>query len=149
MPLTLPPPPRFLATLTLGFGIVVFLWFSPDESGWLVIALGVGISALIAAHALFRLGGQTVTMRWWFPGCVMLGGLVGAGAALATAALMLLKTGLHAHIFPDYPLVVILGILSRLPAWSAAGGLGGLAVAVMLPVVIPVQAAPESLTHEP
>jgi hypothetical protein len=136
MPLTIPRAPRLLVPLTLGVGMITFLWFSPDETGWAVIPLGVAISVLIAAHGLFRLSGRTFPMRLWVPAWVAVGGAVGAGAALATAALMLLKTGLHNHIFPDYPLTVIFGILARLPAWSAAGGLVGLAAALALPVRI-------------
>ncbi|MBX3081092.1 MAG: hypothetical protein KF716_05620 [Anaerolineae bacterium] len=134
--MSIPPYPRRLTLITVLFGIIVFVWLSPDEQGWLVIPLGIGMAALVAAHAVFRLGSRLgrrpIPVRWWRLGVVALGALIGAGSTLTTALLMLFKSGLHQHVFPDYPLIVILGILERAPAWSLAGALIGLAAVLIL-----------------
>ncbi|PJF26317.1 MAG: hypothetical protein CUN53_08335, partial [Phototrophicales bacterium] len=44
-----------------------------------------------------------------------------------TSALMLLKNGLHGHVFPDYPFGVIAEMLLRAPVWIGAGALTALA----------------------
>jgi hypothetical protein len=131
----IPPYPRRLTLITILYGMVTFVWLSPDDEGWFVIGLGVGLACLAAAHGVhgvLRLSGQTLPAWLWLPGWALLGGGVGAGSALATAALMLLKTGLHNHVYPDYPLLVILGILARAPAWGLAGALVGVAAALVL-----------------
>jgi hypothetical protein len=94
-----------------------------EDTGWWVIGFGVAIALLAGLHGLTRLKARRFPLR--LPWAALAGGLIGAGSALATAGLMLLKTGLHNHVFPDFPLAVILGILERLPAWSAAGALCG------------------------
>ena len=134
MNVVIPPYPRGLTLITILFGIAVFVWLSPDEQGWLVIPLGVGVAILIATHAVFRLGArwQSISVRWARIGLVALGMLIGAGSTITTAGLMLFKSVLHSHIFPDYPAIVVLGILQRLPLWSLAGALIGLALALVL-----------------
>jgi len=136
--LHLPPYPRRLTLITVWFGVAVFLWLSPDEQGWLVIALGVGMAIIAATHAVFRLGARwqdrAISVRRAQIGLVALGALIGAGSAITTASLMLFKSVLHSHIFPDYPAIVVLGILQRLPLWSIAGALIGLALALLLRV---------------
>jgi presenilin-like A22 family membrane protease len=41
---------------------------------------------------------------------------------------MLIKNGLHAHLFPDYPFGLIASVIARAPAWALAGSLAGLAL---------------------
>jgi hypothetical protein len=136
MKLHIPLYPRRLTLITVLFGIGVFMWLSPDEQGWLVIPLGIGMATLIAIHTVFRLGtrwqDRAISVRWVRIGVVALGALIGGGSAITTALLMLFKSALHNHVFPDYPLIVVLGILQRLPLWSLAGVLIGLAVALLL-----------------
>ena len=62
-----------------------------------------------------------------------IGAGVGAGTALITALLMIWKTGMHAHPFPDYPTGLILDILRRAPMWALAGILVGVALALLKP----------------
>ena len=136
MNVSIPVYPRRLTLITVLFGIVVFVWLSPDEQGWLVIPLGIGMAALTAAHAVFRFGGRLqgrpIPIRWWRLGLIALGALIGAGSTVTTALLMLFKSALHQHVFPDYPLIVIVGILERAPAWSLAGALIGVAAVFIL-----------------
>ena len=60
------------------------------------------------------------------------GALIGALTALATALLMLFKNLRHGHLFPDYPLDMLLDTLERLPYWSLAGALAGLGIGFLI-----------------
>lgn len=86
------------------------------------VALGLSISLLIAAFQLKK----NESLRSGLLVAALVGAIVGLGTAFAAALLMLVKTGWHAHIFPDYPLGMILDVLRRAPAWALAGGLIGL-----------------------
>jgi hypothetical protein len=137
---TVPPYPKLLSLLTLLFGAFVFVWLGTEEdSVWLVSLLGLGISLLATTHGLFRLSGRTFAARVWIVAAIALGALLGASAVAATILLMIMKTSMHSHIFPDYPFLLISGIFERLPAWTAAGALFGLAGALLIyrPIVDP------------
>src|SRR5690349_5474040 len=127
MKLTIPPYPRRLTLITVLFGIVVFIWLSPDEQGWLVIPLGIGMATLAAAHAVFGLRrglrGREITGRWWWPSMVVFGGVIGTISTVTTALRMLFKSALTQHVVPDYPALVIGGVLERAPMWGIAGAL--------------------------
>jgi len=129
--LTIPPYPKYLSLVTLLFGISLFFWMSTEDSVWLVSLFGLGLSVLLAAHGVFRLKGKTFRMRVWIPLAVGLGALVGAGTAVGTVLLMVIKTAWHNHVFPDYPFPLIAGIVERLPAWTVAGALVGLAFVIL------------------
>jgi hypothetical protein len=119
--------------VTLLFGAFVFVWLGTEEdSVALVSLLGLGIAMLATIHGLFRLSGRTFTARVWIVAAVALGALIGAGAIAGTILLMIMKTSMHSHIFPDYPFPLISGIFERLPAWAAAGALVGLAAALVI-----------------
>lgn len=128
----IPPYPRLLSLITLAYGIAAFLWLTPEDSIWLAAVFGTLGACVLAAHTVFKIaGGRDLPRRVWFPGVIVLGGAIGAGATLVTAVLMLIKTSLHSHLFPDYPLTVLLGILARAPVWAAAGALAGFAIALL------------------
>jgi hypothetical protein len=130
--LTVPPYPRRLSLLTLLYGIFALVWLSAEDSVWLVTVLGFLLSLLSAAHAIFRLSGRRFDARLWIPAAAIVGALVGAGTVVATVVLMLLKTSVHSHLFPDYPFPLISGIVERLLPWIAAGALAGLALALLV-----------------
>src|SRR5690606_18960167 len=59
------------------------------------------------------------------------GALVGLGAAVVRALLMVLTGGMHGHVFPAYPPCQSLALLALAPTWALASALalvGGLAV---------------------
>lgn len=126
----IPPYPRLLSLITLLYGIFVFFWLSPEDSVWLVSVLGWGMSILLIVHGVFRFSGRIFPGRLWIAVGLALGGLSGVGAVACTVLLMLMKTSLHSHIYPDYPYPLMSGIVDRLPAWTLAGALLGLAVAL-------------------
>jgi hypothetical protein len=128
MTLRLPVLPRSFRWLVIAWGGAIFLWISLEDNPTLPVAiLGVGSAALITLSRLFgRIGGHQIRLRSAWLGAPLVGGVVGAVAAVFTALLMFLKTAMHAHIFPDYPTAQILAMLQRAPAWGAAGVLIGL-----------------------
>jgi hypothetical protein len=60
-----------------------------------------------------------------------LGGLIGLATPVTAALLMLLKNGSHAHVVPDYPFGVMLGVLSLAPAYGLAGALIGVGICAL------------------
>lgn len=117
-----------LRSATLIYGVGTFLWLSPEDNQvWTVTLLGMTGALIGCAHLRIRL-----LHDWPQTGFKMLltnmllGSLAGLGTTVATIGLMLLKTSLHLHVYPDYPAGVMLGILERAPAWSTAGALVGL-----------------------
>ncbi len=122
--------PRWLALMTLLGGLIVFVWLSLEDNGILSVAvMGVCLALLGVTHMLYAysvLGRLRRAVRY-----ALIGALSGSGAALAAAGLMFLKTAIHAHAVPDYPLATILGMAARTPIWAAAGVLLGAAAALI------------------
>jgi hypothetical protein len=108
----------------------VLLWSSLEDNGVLPAALlGGGLALLLVVAWLThekRYGGKVVAGRSVVLMAALFGAAVGFGAALAAAALMLLKDGLHSHLFPDYPFGMIVDILARAPLWALAGMLASM-----------------------
>jgi hypothetical protein len=133
MSFTLPQSnPRRTRLLVLGYGIAVFFWLRLEDNTIVPAALaGLGLS-LVGAFLWItnNLGGKTLRLRFVLPGAALLGTICGLGASAATAGLMLLKNGMHAHVFPDFPFGVIVEILQLAPLWALAGGLIGFGLAL-------------------
>jgi hypothetical protein len=129
----LPKRGRNARNLALVFGIALFLWTRIEDNSVLpVVLFGVGLSALVTnLWLLDKFGGKAIALKYAVPGAVVIGTVIGLGAAVAAALLMFFKTALHAHVFPDYPPAQIIAMLERAPAWSAAGGLIGLGLALV------------------
>jgi hypothetical protein len=128
------PQPRHRLTLSLlGYGLVLLVWLSLEDNGTLSVAvLGTGAALLFTLGWLLqRIGGRELPVRLWFPGGIVLGGIIGAASSLMTTLLMFFKTGWHGHAFADYPPEMLLAMLQRLPVWTLAGLLIGLALALM------------------
>jgi len=128
-----PAPNGRLRTISLIYGLLVFIWLSPEDNGvWPVALLGVGLAVLSLVWLIRRrLGGSTFPTRYVAPGAVLSGGMAGLGGALATAGLMFFKNALHAHAFWDYPPAMVVAMLSRAPSWTLAGALVGLGVGLL------------------
>jgi len=131
---TVPPlPPRF-TLIALCFGGILFSWLSLEDSSVLPASLiGAGVAILMALRWVFvRFGGRTLAFSTALLGAILAGMVIGASAAVLTAALMLFKNGMHAHVFPDFPGGLILDMIVRAPAWAVAGALVGAGVALMI-----------------
>ena len=123
---------RRLRWLALLYGAAALLWLSREDNDVaMVTVLGVGLALLLLSRAVLgRMDGGQISSRDRVAGAVVLGALAGLGSAVATIGLMLFKNALHAHLFLDYPPLVMLGILQRAPAWTLAGVLAGLGLAL-------------------
>lgn len=118
---------------TIGCGIAVFLWMSPEDTQtWPVVILGTAVSVIMVTHWGVRLFTRTpLRSRNGIVLIGVLGGLTGLGAALITALLMLIKNAWHLHPFPDFPPLLMGAILARAPWWGVAGVLIGLGVGLI------------------
>lgn len=102
-------------------GIVVFVWSGlEDSASWPVALLGTGVSVLAVLWWLLR-HQQSRPVREILLLALVAGAMTGTGASLATAGLMFFKNARHAHLFPDFPVGQISGILQLAPVWGAAG----------------------------
>ncbi len=121
-------PSRRLRLLTMGYGLLLFIWLSPEDNAvWPVALIGLGL-ALVSLIWLIRrrLGGSTFPAQYVPISGALLGGIVGLGGALSSAGLMFFKNALHAHVFWDFPPGMVVAMLTRAPSWALAGGLAGL-----------------------
>jgi hypothetical protein len=130
--LRLPKPNRRLRLFIICYGLLLFVWFTPEDNHvWPATVLGLGMMLLVVVwNVLSRLGGKIIATQYVLLGAVVLGVLVGAGTSLATTGLMFFKNALHAHLFVDFPTPLLLAVLERAPAWGLAGGLVGLGAAL-------------------
>jgi hypothetical protein len=130
--LQLPKPNRQLRFIIIGCGLLLFVWFTPeDQHVWPATLLGFGMVTLVIVwNILTRLGGKFVPTVYVLVGAVIVGVVVGAGTSVATAGLMFFKNALHAHLFVDFPTPLLLAVLERAPAWGLAGGLLGMGAAL-------------------
>ncbi|QPC84863.1 hypothetical protein G4Y79_10980 [Phototrophicus methaneseepsis] len=120
--------------LTLAWGAVIFSWLMVEDdrvASVVVIGLG-GVLLVVATNMMQRYGGQILRQRDYAALLTVMGLFVGGGSAASAAALMFLKTALHSHIYPDYPVGLMLAMLARIPAWGAAGALLGFSVWLLL-----------------
>lgn len=121
-------PSRRLRLLTMGYGLLIFVWLTPeDNTVWPVASLGLGLALLSTVWLVQRrLGGSAFPARYVPMSSALLGGIIGLGSALSSAGLMFFKNALHAHPFWDFPPGMVAAMLTRAPSWALAGGLAGL-----------------------
>lgn len=131
--LTIPTLTKRLRPVVIVCGVALLLWLSREENSVRSVTLyGLSISALgLALWISDRFAGRRIPARLLPPFAVLTGAALGLGTGIVTAALMLLKSALHSHVLPDYPPELMLAILDRIPAWTAAGSFAGLALALL------------------
>lgn len=126
--------PGYRSKLVLLFYCAMILvWMSLEDRGALSVSLlGTGFTIILTIQWIRQhYGAQSFVLRSWVLGAVVCGAWIGAFSAIMTALLMFFKTSWHGHIFADYPPLMIWSLLQRMPFWSLAGALIGLAVAMM------------------
>jgi hypothetical protein len=124
--------PRRTRLLTIGYGVMVFFWLRIEDNSVLPAVIGgLGLS-LLGAHLWLtkNLSGKILRLGYLVIGSVSFGVVCGLATSAVAAGLMLLKNGMHGHVFPDFPFGVIVEILQRAPVWALAGGLAGLGLAL-------------------
>jgi hypothetical protein len=124
------PRARWIALI---FGAGLLLWLSAEEDQALpAVLLGGGLMLITVYFTLTKYaGGRRITPPAFLLGAALIGAGIGAGTALAAALLMVIKIGMHAHPFPDYPPGMILDTLRRAPRWALAGALSTLAISLL------------------
>lgn len=133
MSLVFPAPnPRLIRLTALISGAALFMWLSVEDNTIAPAVIAGLVLSLVTAYAWINnnLGGKTLSLRSVISGAALLGAVIGLGTAAAASGLMLLKNGMHSHVFPDYPFGVIVEILQRAPLWALAGGLAGFGLAL-------------------
>ncbi len=123
-----PAPGLWLRWCLIVYGISLFIWLSLEDSTlWPVTLLGIaGALLLLIWHALGRL--HPLAARW-LPLLTLAGGLVvGLGSRVLIVALMFFKNARHAHLYPDYPPLLMLTTLQSAAVWALAGALVGLSL---------------------
>lgn len=110
-----------LAGLLLGMGILVWLPFEDTRPVW-SMGFAAGISALLAVS---RLRGLHESGVRWLRRLAGAGALAGLATPFLAAALMLVKSGLHAHPSPDFTPQQFVEVLALAPAWFFGGLLLG------------------------
>jgi hypothetical protein len=85
-----------------------------DTSTTYVIPLAIGVCAWLAVRAFLRIGLQ---LHYH----ILIGALAGLAVAPLAAFLMIFKSGLHAHGFPDFTLEQLWAVLLTSPYWGSAG----------------------------
>ncbi|MFN8450475.1 MAG: hypothetical protein U0521_18290 [Anaerolineae bacterium] len=117
-----------LRLIALAYGALLLFWSSLEDNSVLPVALLGGGLALLALSLWLtrRYGGRIFAARTALLGAALAGAAFGLAASLAVAVLMLIKDGLHSHLFPDYPFGMIVDILTRAPLWALAGSFAGI-----------------------
>jgi hypothetical protein len=97
-------------------GLLALAWLGFEDRGLAAVTLVawmISLSSLMTARArrssLAESGPSG--MRWW----ILAGAAAGALVGPIVAALILLKTGLHAHPTPDFSTAQIISVLARIP----------------------------------
>jgi hypothetical protein len=144
-----------LRWLSILVGLCVFLWLGVEDTHTLPVAL-LGSAAALCAVLMWvaSQGGFQALSGSPAVGLVLMGGLVGALAALTTTVLMFVKTAWHSHIALDYPPLMMLAMLERAPVWALAGVFVGAAAAALWPLcntrreLEPIRAEQERPSHD-
>lgn len=115
-------------------GVAILLWSGvEDGDARAVSALGALTAAGLTLALLNRKrGGSRPQQCDALAGAALAGATVGTLSALSATLLMLFKNLRHAHVFPDFPPAMMMGMLERLPAWALAGALAGLGLGILL-----------------
>lgn len=120
-----------LRLTTIAIGIACLLWLSLEDTDTLPVALlGTSLSVVLIASWWQRLPDSDRSGRQGVLVLVLTGSLAGSSSVVATTLLMFFKTAWHGHLYPDYPILMLVAMLERLPVWALAGAFLGLAIAV-------------------
>lgn len=117
------PIPLRLRYLAILLGMVFFLWLPFEDTSESIALLGGILTStwLAAVFLTKKQEPQTNLLNY-----VLAGSLAGILVTPITLLLMVLKTGLHAHVEPDFTYPQIVSVVQRTPIWLIGGFLVGL-----------------------
>ncbi len=129
MSVSSPAPPRWLRTAALIIGLAVFIWLPiEDKSETSALALALAIGVWLGLRTLLPLSVKNCHCIWIrYP---LLSATIGMAVPIFTALLMVFKSGLHGHGFPDYSMAQFQRIFQSIPILAGSGLLIGLAAAL-------------------
>jgi len=120
-----PRSPRGLRIAWILLGAAVLVWLSfEDQSVRPVLFFAALICGLAAYSLALRWRLTTRPRSYALP---ILGAAAGLAVVPAALFLMVLKSGLHSHLTPDFTPDQIAWVVTRAPAWGMAGLLAGCA----------------------
>lgn len=133
MLLKIPTQRRQHTFLTFGYGAILLVWLSIEDSTVLLVSLlGAGLATLLVSLTVMRWwGGRVLTAGQWLPAALLYGGVIGFTAIWCTVGLMVFKNAWHSHAYPDFPTVIVTGMTARLLPWTIAGSLIGGSVGLL------------------
>ena len=134
---TVPPRTLWLRWNAIACAVAIFVWSTPEEDRPIFPAL---LGAWLAVSLLWRWvsnrhAGRTLHGTRLLIAAALFGAASGAFASLCAVLLMLFKDARHAHLYPDYPPPILGAMLARLPAWSLAGALAAVGLAILLSAI--------------
>ena len=119
-----------LRMLAILLGIALLFWFPlEDSSENPSILFAYFISTWLVSALLKRLKKQSLIT---IINVIFAGILAGAIITPLILFLMVLKTGLHAHLVPDYTYEQFISIINRTPIWLTSGFLAGMGFGIIL-----------------
>lgn len=102
-------------------GAAVLLWLPVEDTDVLrPVGLAATMSAVLAIHLHHRTR-PTDPCQGIFVRYPLLGGLAGLATPCLAVGLMIFKSGLHGHGFPDFQFSQIAQVLRGIPVWTLAG----------------------------
>lgn len=134
MQITLPQLTLPLRLVLWAYGGLILFWLTLEENsviGVTLLALGASLLSLLV-NVVRRWGGHRISAQTFVGLSCLAGALIGGGTSLGAALLMFFKTAWHSHVFPDYPVPLMLAMLERLPVWMIAGVLLGAAYSLLM-----------------
>lgn len=134
MSVYIPPRGLFQRWNAIFCAVAIFIWSGPEEDRPIFAALlATWLALSITAWWVTGHFGDRIWRGWrLWAGFAAAGAFTGALANLCAILLMIFKDARHAHPFPDYPPALLGAMLTRFPAWAAAGTFAGLGVALWL-----------------
>lgn len=134
---TIPPRLLWQRWNAIACAIAIFIWSTPEEDRLIFPALlGTWLAVtLLWRGVVNRFSGRTLHGHRLLIAAALFGAASGALSSICAVLLMLFKDARHAHLYPDYPPALLGAMLARLPAWSLAGALAVVGIAIILAAV--------------
>ena len=135
----IPKPTNKLRWAVIIYAIFVLVWSGRESTSVMPITL-ISFGIVMLAMSVWvsnRFGGHILSVRSGAIASMLIGGIIGCGTSVTTASMMMFVNFRHAHLNPDFPPELVGAMLQRLPSWTLAGGLMGLALALLWIAVQP------------
>jgi hypothetical protein len=106
----------------------MLLWLSLENSSELVVMILAIVTSFLLTIVIMAKKYQSLPLP--FHNFVIAGVLAGAAVTPLALTFIIIKNGLHAHIYPDYSIQQISIIIHRTPIWIVGGFLISIGVGI-------------------